>query len=89
MKNGPYTLRIAPLDYPGKKYHAQLRSDAAKIHYECTYCGEKKVLNGNVYRIRLKKSKYGKLFCSGSCAMSYHKNQKLVACSTIGGAKSC
>ena len=123
MKNGPYTLLIAPENYPGKKYrdryvyehhlvwwknkgtlvptgfeihhkngdhrdnriknlqiltskehkaiHAQINKNKALREILCGFCEVKFYLRSSTVKTRLKKRKFGKLFCSTSCGAKY------------------
>ena len=45
------------------------------IQCECGYCGAGFVLTPCIYRLRIKRNKFGMLFCSVSCGARYQKGR--------------
>ena len=54
--------------------HSRLHMENTPIEHECAVCGTEFKLSTSVSRQRLRRSKYGKLFCSKSCGTK-HRHQ--------------
>lgn len=68
--------RIENLELLSASKHAKLhKKEIEQIKITCPECRKISYLKPHTYRLRLKRSKYNKLFCSRSCgAINQHKN---------------